>query len=137
MAIASPFREDRTVSSPSTTATKLGGMTILCVDDDPFVRRVTSRVLSRAGVRCLLASTHDQAVSIVEREPLLSAAILDFQMSDGDVGQLVERLRAVRAELPLIGTSGSACRAEFAERGVTTFLAKPWTIDVLVQEMGL
>lgn len=136
MAIASPFRRDRTAPSVNTATSRLAGKTILCVDDDPFIRRVTIRVLSHAGATCLLASTHDQAVSIVEREPQLSAAILDFQMSDGDVGQLVERLRSVRPGLTLIGTSGSASRSEFVERGVTTFLAKPWTIDCLVQEMA-
>lgn len=136
MPIASPSLRNRTVSPSSLVATKLVGKTILCVDDDPFVRRVTVRVLTRAGASCLLASSHDQAVAIVESQPTLSVAILDFQMSDGDVGQLVERLRAVRAELRLVGTSGSACRAEFRERGVTHFLAKPWTIEGLVQEMA-
>jgi CheY-like chemotaxis protein len=112
---------------------RIRGKRILYVDDDSFLRRMTGKLLEAAGAICLLAGTHDQAVALVGGEPELELAILDFQMPDGDVGDLVKRLRTARAGLPLIGTSASERRHEFAERGVTQFLEKPWELGDLVR----
>lgn len=125
-------------SDPRTTRTgdgicRIRGERILYVDDDPSVRFATGRLLRDAGAICILASTHDQAVMLAGGDPALALAILDFQMPDGDVGGLVERLRAARAALPLIGTSGADRRSEFAARGVTRFLEKPWQLGDLVR----
>ncbi len=117
-------------------ASELWGRRILYVDDDAFLRRASSRLLHGAGAICVLAGTHEQAVAIVEGDAELALAILDFQMPDGDVDSLVKRLRAARAALPLIGTSGADRRQAFAERGVTGFLEKPWQLDTLVQTLG-
>lgn len=114
-------------------ASALQGKRILYVDDDPSVRLATSALLREEGAICLLAGTHEQAVTLAGREPELALAILDFQMPDGDVGTLVKCLSAGRAGLPLIGTSGADRRNEFAARGVPRFLEKPWEIAELVR----
>jgi CheY-like chemotaxis protein len=128
-------------ADPRATSARLGasgirGKRLLYVDDDPSVRRATNGLLRDAGAICLLAGTHDQAVTLVADEPQLALAILDFQMPDGDVEHLVKRLRAARAWLPLIGTSGADRRDEFAARGVTQFLEKPWQLVDLVRAVG-
>jgi CheY-like chemotaxis protein len=115
---------------------RLRGRRILYVDDNSFLRRVTGSLLGDAGAICLLAGTHDQAVTLVGGEPELALAILDFQMPDGDVGHLVKRLRAARAELPLLGTSATDRQKDFAERGVTQFLEKPWQLEDLVRAVA-
>jgi CheY-like chemotaxis protein len=112
---------------------RLRGKRILYVDDNTFLRRVTGALLGDAGAICLLAGTHDEAVTLVGSEPELALAILDFQMPDGDVGRLVKRLRTARAVLPLLGTSATDRQQEFAERGVTQFLEKPWQLEDLVR----
>jgi CheY-like chemotaxis protein len=116
-------------------ASGIRGRRILYVDDDRLLRRATRRLLCGAGAVCLIAETHDQAVMLASAEPELAAAILDFHMPDGDVGHLVKRLRTARAVLPLIGTSGADRRDEFAERGVTRFLEKPWQLGDLVRAL--
>ena len=108
------------------------GHRILYVDDNPVLRPVTGELLGDAGAICLLAGTHEQAAALLSGEPELALAILDFEMPDGDVGHLVNRLRSARAALPLIGTSAADRRKEFAECGVTRFLAKPWELDDLL-----
>jgi CheY-like chemotaxis protein len=129
------------VLEPRATSTGYGlsrirGKRILYVDDDLVLRRVTGRLLGAAGAICLLAGTHDQAVTLVGAEPELALAILDFQMPDGDVAHLVKRLRTARSVLPLIGTSGTDRRNEFAERGVLQFLEKPWELGDLVRAVA-
>jgi two-component system KDP operon response regulator KdpE len=123
--------EPRVAAVPVDLAS-IRGRRILYVDDDAFVRHASGRLLQTAGAICLLAGTHEQAVAIAAGEPRLELAILDFHMPCGDVGHLVTRLRSTHATIPLIGTSGLDRRAEFAERGVSEFLGKPWKLDALL-----
>ena len=51
-------------------------------------------------------------------------------MPDGDAPDLVRRIRLLRPDLLLIGTSGSHdAKAAFEECGVSRFLPKPWDAD--------
>jgi CheY-like chemotaxis protein len=102
------------------------------VDDELLMRQAATRLLRGAGAVCLCTGTHDQAVVLLATEPLLDLAILDFQMPDGDVGRLVQRLHWLRPALPLVGTSASDRRSEFAAREVARFLPKPWALDDLI-----
>jgi CheY-like chemotaxis protein len=106
---------------------------ILYVDDELSMRLAVTRLLRGAGAVCIGTGTHDQAVVLLAFEPTLDLAILDFEMPDGDVGRLVRRLHWQRPDLPLVGTSGSDQRSEFAARGVDRFLPKPWALDDLIR----
>lgn len=130
-----PERREPRATRARASASQLLGRRILYVDDDSFLRNASSRLLAGAGAICLLAGTHERALAIVDDEPDLALAILDFHMPDGDVGSLVERLRIARARLPLIGTSGADRRHDFADRGVTAFLEKPWQLVTLVRAL--
>ena len=136
MASAAQSETRLLAASAECSVSRIRGKRILYVDDNISVRCATSRLLRDAGAICLLACTHDQAVMLVGGEPELALAILDFQMPDGDVGNLVKRLRAAHAVLPLIGTSAIDRRNEFAERGVTQFLEKPWLIGDLLRAVS-
>jgi CheY-like chemotaxis protein len=111
---------------------RIHGWRILYVDDEFPMRQAATRLLRGAGAVCLCTGTHDQAVVLLASEPLLDLAILDFQMPDGDVGHLVRRLHWLRPALPLVGTSASDRRSEFAAREVARFLPKPWALDDLI-----
>ena len=136
MTTTAPSETRLLAASAECPMSRIRGKRILYVDDDSFLRRMTGRVLGAAGAICLLAGTHEQAVTLVRGEPGLALAILDFQMPDGDVGHLVKRLRTARAVLPLIGTSATDRRNEFAERGVTQFLEKPWELGDLARAVN-
>ena len=111
---------------------RIRGRRILYVDDDLLMRLSVTRLLRGAGAVCIGTDTHDRAVVLLAFEPLIDLAILDFQMPDGDVGRLVQRLLRQRPGLALVGTSASDRRSEFAARGVDRFMAKPWTLDDLI-----
>ena len=103
---------------------RIHGRRILYVDDELLMRLAVARLLRGAGAVCVGTGTHDQAVVLLAFEPALDLAILDFQMPDGDVGRLVQRLRWQRPALPLVGTSASDRRSEFAARGVDALPAE-------------
>jgi CheY-like chemotaxis protein len=106
---------------------------ILYVDDELGMRLAVARLLRGAGAVCIGTATHDQAVVLLAFEPHVDLAILDFQMPDGDVGRLVQRLHWQRPALRLVGTSAADRCSEFAARGVDRFLPKPWAIDDLIR----
>jgi CheY-like chemotaxis protein len=122
----------RSAESRALRRSRLDGRRILYVDDESLMRRAVARMLRGSGAVYFGTASHDEAVVLLAFEPLLDLAILDFQMPDGDVGQLVRRLRRLRPALPILGTSATDRRAEFAARGVDRFLLKPWAIDDLI-----
>lgn len=105
---------------------------VLVVDDDRFYRMTVMTLIDQLGVPCYSAGTHQQALRLLETDPGLDLVILDFDMPDGDVGELVSRIRALRPGIQLVGNSGADRKRDFALRGVDRFLAKPWrTTDLL------
>src|SRR5688572_25166582 len=106
---------------------------ILYVDDDLLLRLSVARLLRGAGAVCIGTGTHAEAAVLLAFEPDLDLAILDFEMPDGDVGRLVRRLHWQRPALPVVGTCAGDRSSEFAARGVSRFLPKPWVLDDLIQ----
>jgi CheY-like chemotaxis protein len=111
---------------------RISGKRILYVDDELLLRLSVARLLRGAGAVCVSTGSHDEAVMLLALEPAIDLAILDFSMPGGDVRDLVRRLHEQRPSLPLVGTSGSDRRSEFAARGVAHFLPKPWTLEDLI-----
>jgi CheY-like chemotaxis protein len=128
------FFADASAQRRSRTAhERMRGRRILYVDDELLMRLAVARLLRGAGAVCLGSDSHDQAVVLLAFEPRLDLAILDFQMPDGDVARLVQRLRWQQPAIPLVGTSATDRSSEFAARGIDRFLPKPWTLDDLIR----
>ena len=123
---------DQSFRPSARRSSRIEGRRILFVDDELLMRRAVARLLRGAGASCLGAATHDETVVLLAFEPRLDLAILDYQVPDGGVGRLVRRLRWQRPALPLVGTSASDHRSEFAALGVGRFLQKPWGLDELI-----
>jgi DNA-binding response OmpR family regulator len=70
----------------------LAGRSILIVEDEPVVAMDIVAVFERAGARVLRMGTLRQALLLAEKESL-SAAVLDYGLSDGDSSRLCERLK--------------------------------------------
>lgn len=109
---------------------------VLVVDDDRFYRMTVAKLFDQIGVPCVSAGTHAQGLRLLEADPGLDLAILDYEMPDGDVGDLVGRIRAVRPGMLLVGNSAADRKHDFALRGVDLFLPKPWRTADLLQLVG-
>jgi len=126
------FGADHFSTARARRRSRIQGIRVLYVDDEPLMRLAVARLLRRAGAVCVGAGTHDQAVVLLAFELSPELAILDFHMPDGDVALVIRRLLSQRPNLTLVGTSASDERSEFAARGVDRFLPKPWGIDDLI-----
>jgi CheY-like chemotaxis protein len=112
--------------------------TILVVEDDRAIRYLLTRVLEAIGYLVIACEdgTHGMAVASAEIHRI-DAVITDSRMPGMEGRELLARIRALRAELPVLVVSGSvedgAVRA--AEDPFTVRLCKPVSPDRLKLEL--
>jgi signal transduction histidine kinase/CheY-like chemotaxis protein len=115
-----------------------GQGTILVVDDEAMVRNVAKNSLERYGYRVLLAEDGREAVEIFTGDPrAVSLVLLDMAMPGMDGAETLKRLRAVRAEVSVIASSGYS-EMEAAEKfgeGLAGFLQKPYAAKQLAAKV--
>jgi CheY-like chemotaxis protein len=115
-----------------------GDETVLVVEDEGAVRRLTERILLRAGYKVHSAANGEEALRLVESDAAADASI-EMVLSDvimpGMNGRMLsERLHALRPELPVVFMSGYTDDV-IASHGMmgqgARFLAKPFTPETL------
>jgi two-component system, NtrC family, response regulator HydG len=106
---------------------------ILIVDDEPDMVENCTRILRRAGYRCLSATDPERAVALLdsERPDLL---LTDLKMPGMDGIELLRRAREIDASLPVIvitafATIESAVAA--IKEGAFDYLPKNFSVDQL------
>lgn len=110
---------------------------VLVVDDEDDIRELVAMCVQRAGH---VARTFDspRAALAYATKGHVDLALLDWSMPVMDGGELCARMRAVPhlAEIPILVVTAytdEATRARAAEAGATGFIAKPFSLQVLMQ----
>ncbi|HET9955861.1 MAG TPA: response regulator [Polyangiaceae bacterium] len=93
------------VPKPSTTLAQ--GETILVVEDEPSVRRLTRRLLERGGYKVLEAADGLQALELASRSQPLDLVLTDINMPRMDGIALSRRLRAADPHVKLLMMTGN------------------------------
>ena len=106
--------------------------TVLLVEDEPVVRRITERMLQRAGWTVLCADSAETALVLLEGTAC-DLMISDVAMPGMDGIALTRAVRAERPGLPVVLTSGYADTV--AEAGIV-FLTKPYDQEALLAAMA-
>jgi signal transduction histidine kinase/CheY-like chemotaxis protein len=119
---------------------KGGTETILLVEDEPSVRRLTRAVLERSGYQVFEAENGPHALEVwAERDEEIQLLLTDLVMPNGMSGhELARQLREYRSDLKVIFTSGYS--AEMAGKQLELgmgerFLQKPYPPHELLQEI--
>jgi PAS domain S-box-containing protein len=113
--------------------------TVLVVEDDPAVQRVTVRTLQRAGYTVMTADNGREGLACIERmDGRLDLVIADVIMPDLGGAELAERIVEHWPDLALLLMSGYTAQA--IDRmvplvGGAMFLEKPFTPDALVAKV--
>jgi PAS domain S-box-containing protein len=118
----------------------LTGRLVLVVDDDPRVRAVGESFLRRLGCRVLSAADGFEAIRVFgERHHDIDAVLLDFTMAGMDGMSAFRRLRTIRADIPVIISSGYD-PAEIQDRttgfDIAGFVAKPYSLKMMRQVLA-
>ncbi len=110
---------------------------ILIADDDAPSVHWLSDSLTREGCLCEVALSREHALDLV-RKLECDVVICDVRMQGMNEFDLLERIKALQPQLPVIvGTvSGSIAEAvEAVKRGAHQYLAKPYNISELVGDV--
>jgi PAS domain S-box-containing protein len=125
----------RRQSVPAPSITSLGTRNILLIDDEPAVRVVTGRLLNELGHRVTTADSGRRGLEIFIKQPhAIDLVVLDLTMPETPGEQILEELRRVRGDVPVVITSGF--QAHDASKllhlpNVIGFLDKPHTLGNL------
>jgi CheY-like chemotaxis protein len=116
-----------------------GGETILVVEDEQDVRRLTVRVLERRGYRVLETSCGDDALVLSkERKEPIHMILTDVVMPGMSGRQLADQLLPLHPKMKVLYMSGYTDNAIFhhgvLEEGIN-YIQKPFTIDGLARKV--
>ena len=115
---------------------RVRGQWVLVVEDEATVRSVLVRTLENAGYKVLQAATGAEGFRIASQNPKLALVLSDLVMPELSGRELVQRLRQMRPELPVVLMSGYAEGvASTEELGAADFLAKPILGATLVSKV--
>lgn len=115
--------------------------TVLVVDDSITVRKVTSAILQRNGMKVLLARDGMEAIEILQNT-LPDMMLLDIEMPrmDGfEVATWIRRQNSAVRDMPIIMITsriGDKHRTRAEEIGVNQYMCKPFQEDNLLQVMA-
>ena len=103
--------------------------TVLLIDDDESLRRVTEYHLQEEGYRVLTAADGRSGFERFQAEPV-DVVVTDIRMPEMDGMELLTRLKAMQPDLPVViltahGTIDSAVEA--MKIGATDYLTKPFS----------
>jgi PAS domain S-box-containing protein len=121
---------------PPVRAGRGAGRTILVADDEEIVRAAAAGALRAAGYEVLEAANGQEAVDLFRAEAdRIALVLLDMTMPVVAGAEAIPLLRAIRADVPIIASSGYGeleAAARLTGRGVEGFLPKPYAADRLV-----
>ena len=124
-AVKSEFRQNHTVLR--------GTETLLVVDDEPTILKVTGDLLQTLGYQVLRAASSKEAVEVYRtHHGRIDLVILDMVMPAGGGGETFDELKKINPRVKAILSSGYSLNGEaktIMARGVKAFIQKPFMVD--------
>ena len=112
-----------------------GSGTVLLVEDEPMVRGVAERALTRHGYKVITADNGEDALAILSRNEPIDLLISDVVMPGMDGPTMVREARQSRPDLKILFMSGYA--EEQLRKSIdienVNFLPKPFSVTELAE----
>ncbi len=112
---------------------------ILAVDDEPYVTRLISSLLTPLGYRVTVKNSATEALELFCKTPEQYDLLLtDLTMPDLSGLELSQKILALRKDIPIILCTGDSHRIKAQEieaMGISDVLKKPLTMKSLVHEL--
>ena len=108
---------------------------MLCVDDETIGLEVRKVLLERAGYRVLTALDGLTGIDLFAREPV-EAVVLDYSMPGLSGGEVAQRMRAVKPEVPILMLSAYTSLPPEVTGSVSLYMTKGEGAAALLQKLG-
>ena len=116
-----------------------GAGAVLVVDDEALVRKLAAATLTHFGYKVLEAADGAEGVEVFRRHAdEICLVLLDMMMPVMGGEEALEEIRALRPEVPVIGSSGfneSVAKERFGGHGLAAFLQKPYSARTLADRV--
>ena len=116
------------------------GTRVLLAEDDPDVRRVTTRVLERTGFEVVACEDGQEAVEVLESGQRFALLLTDVVMPRKSGRELADRAKEIDPWMPALYMSGYTEDIISSHDVMTqdmSFLRKPFTARDLLEAVGL
>lgn len=117
-------------------ATASDGLTVLIVDDEPWILEMNRELLESYGYRTLCATNGQEGLDILESNPsVIDAVVTDVNMPVMDGAEMIRRMRGLRRDIPVVAVSGLTEDMHLLDgKGFEQIeiLGKPYTSDQLI-----
>lgn len=138
-ALAGKQMFSNTLQNAAPRQSRLNGLQLLLVEDNPTNQIVASELLGNEGALVDIAPGGTFALSMLERQPdKYDLILMDIQMPDMDGYETTRRIRskASMMALPIVAMTANAMQSDkqaCLDAGMNDHVAKPFAIDTLVQ----
>jgi len=126
--------------SKSDTEVDAASGRILLVDDERMVRDTVKRILEHAGYEVVLAKDGQEAIEVFRREyHAIDAVLLDVSMPKLSGVEVLQELRMMRPDVPVILSSGfteQQIMDRFRNHAFTDVVQKPTRSRVLLSKLA-
>lgn len=117
-------------------------MRAIVVDDSRATRAILVRILEELGFACLQAAHGQEALALLDAEPDIDLALVDWNMPVMDGLELVTRVRAqdqlAGMKIVMVTTEGDTDHLVRAlEAGADEYAMKPFTPAVIREKLQL
>jgi PAS domain S-box-containing protein len=125
---------------PADTYRELHGAgSVLVVDDEEVVRSAATAALEHYGYTVIEAENGSEGVRLFRRfADEISVVLLDMMMPVMGGEEALAAIRAVRSNVPVIGSSGyseGVATERFGGKGLASFLQKPYSARILAERV--
>jgi response regulator RpfG family c-di-GMP phosphodiesterase len=113
-------------------------MRTLIVDDEPGIRSLAGKILSRAGGVCEMAGTAEEALDRLARERF-DVVMLDIRLPGMDGLTMARRIQQRDPDIALVvvtGTRTVEAAVEAMQAGAADYVIKPFGADALLRAFG-
>jgi DNA-binding NtrC family response regulator len=111
---------------------------ILSIDDEADIRELLQEVLTIKGYRVSTAAEPEKAKQIVKDDPP-DLIIMDFQIEDGDGLVLIEEIKTLGPNIPILLLTGAVFDRNVVrntiEKKVSRYLDKTASLNTIVTEI--
>jgi signal transduction histidine kinase/CheY-like chemotaxis protein len=128
--------------APADSSTSVNGekLNILVIDDEDYIRKLTTRMLKIAGHTSFTAGDGKAGIEIFRNtNKELSCVILDLTMPDIDGEDVLKELKKINPLVPVVISSGYSpddITKRFRDNEIAGFLQKPYQLSELLEAVA-